>query len=251
MVMKLRTALIIPDCHIPYHHRKAYALMLKVARHVKPKEIIILGDYADFYAVSSYAKDPRLPSMLKEEIDAVNDHLDQLDELFPKAKKVYIEGNHENRLERYLCEKAPALFGYADCRELFKINQRFGWHWQKYGPGQRYRVLNSKLTARHTPLGSTAKASAAKALISHVFGHIHTIEESHIVGLNGDNHVAFSVGWLGDKRKDMVFDYVKNHHQWALGFGLVHVRPNGNFYREKIHILDDMTCVVNGKLFKI
>jgi hypothetical protein len=84
-----------------------------------------------------------------------------------------------------------------------------------------------------------------------VYGHIHRIEESHIVGLDGTNHVAFSVGWLGDKRKDKIFNYVKGHWQWQLGFGLVWVDPATNyFYHQKIHILDNYTCVVNGKKYK-
>jgi hypothetical protein len=100
-------------------------------------------------------------------------------------------------------------------------------------------------------LGTNARVTASKALCSVVFGHTHRIEESHIVGLDGRNHVSFSVGWLGDKKKDKIFDYVKNHWQWQLGFGLVYVdTSNGYFYHHKIHILDNYTCVFDGKVFK-
>ena len=249
--MGLKPALIIPDTHRPFHDKRAYALMLKVAVDIKPSEIVILGDYADFYSVSSHSRDPRIFSMLTDEIVDVLFGLEELDQLFPDAKKVFIQGNHENRLERYLCDKAPALFGVTDTRFLLEINDRPNWTFVPYGPNQVYSVLGSYLKARHEPLGNNAKLTATRALCSLVYGHIHRIEESHIVGLDGTNHVCFSVGWLGDKRKDQVFDYVKNHHQWQLGFGLVFVdQEDGYFYHSKIHILDNYTCVVNGKLYR-
>lgn len=251
--MSLELALLIPDTHRPYHSVKAYNLMLQVAKYLKPSEIVILGDYADFYSVSSHPKDPRIEHMLKAEIEDVNDGLDELDRLFPRSKKVFIEGNHEYRLERYFCDKAPELFGVTDTQHILNLHKRPNWKFVSYGPNQAYKVLGSLLTARHEPLASNARLTASKALCSLVYGHIHRLEESHIVGLDGSNHVCFSVGWLGDSRKDRIFDYVKGHHQWQLGFGLVWVnRKTGCFYHNKVHILNvkgKLSCSVNGKLF--
>lgn len=246
--------LIIPDTHRPFHHVKAYSLCMEVAQYVGVKEIYILGDYADFYSVSSHSKDPRIFSMLEEEVVDVLAGLQELDDLFPRAKKVFIEGNHEWRLERYLTQQAPALFGVTSTYNILEFDKRPNWTFVPYGPNQSVQVAGSKLVARHEPLASSAKATASKSLCSLVYGHIHRIEESHLVGLDGTNHVVFSVGWLGDKRKDQVFSYVKTHHQWQMGFGLVWVDPStGLFYHQKIHILEHgktLTCVVNGKRFK-
>lgn len=258
MKKPLRIVLLIPDTHRPYHDRRAYALMLRVYAEITSKyaghadfEIMILGDYADFYAVNSHGKDPRLVSMLVDEVADVIAGLDELDRLFPFAKKTYIEGNHEYRLERYLCSKAPELFGITDTQYLLKMHGRPNWSFISYGPNQAVAVGGSKLIARHEPLSNSAKATASKALCSLVYGHIHRIEESHLVGLDGTNHVCFSVGWLGDKNKDKVFDYVKGHHQWQLGFGLVFVDTLTNyFYHDKVHILDNYTCAVAGKIYK-
>lgn len=227
--------------------------MLKVAQDLRPDEIVLLGDYADFYALHQHGpKDPQLLHTLKDEVEDVNKGLDEIDKLFPRAKKKFIAGNHEFRFERYIQNKCPELFGVTDCEFLFKLHTRPGWTWIPYGPNQRTKVLNSKLWARHEPLGNSAKLTASKALSSLVYGHIHRIEESHIVGLDGTNHVCFSVGWLGDKSKEKVFGYVKGHFQWQLGFGLVYVHSKtGYFYHQKIHILDNMSCVVNGKRYSL
>jgi hypothetical protein len=69
--------------------------------------------------------------------------------------------------------------------------------------------------------------------------------------MDGTQHVAFSVGWLGDKSLDKIFGYVKTHHDWQLGFGLVTVdMVSGYFYHDIVPILDNYTCVVNGKIYR-
>jgi hypothetical protein len=247
----LKLAALIPDTHRPFHDRRAYNLMIKVLIDLKPDEITMLGDYADIYNLTSHGKDAGLVTSLVEEIEDVNAGLDEIDRLFPKSKKVYIQGNHEYRFERYVNSKCPELFGVTQFDYLLNLNKRSNWKYIHYGPRQRHNVLDSYLVARHEPLGSSAKATATKALCSLVYGHIHRIEESHIVGLDGTNHVSFSVGWLGDKTLDKVFGYVKGHHQWQLGFGLVWVDTKTRyFYHHKIHILDNYTCVVNGKEYR-
>jgi len=254
-VVSLKTALIIPDTHLPYEDKRAYKLMLQVADDIGIDEVCILGDYGDFYAVSSHGRHPLLLHTLKEEVEAVNARLDELDNLFPRAKKVFIEGNHEHRLERYIQDKAPALFGVTDTEHLFGLDRRPLWRFIDYGPKQIHSVLGSFLRARHEPLGNSAKLTASRALCSLVYGHIHRIEESHIVGIDGSNHVAFSVGWLGNKDLHKIYGYVKGHHQWQMGFGLVYVNPKTRlFYHHKVHILTQggkYSCVVNGKLYTI
>jgi len=250
-VLLMKCCLLIPDTHIPYHDIKAYKLMLEVAKDIKIDEIYILGDYADFYAVSSHGKDPSVASILIDEISSVLECLNELDANFKNVKKFYLQGNHEWRLERYLNDQAAALFGITSTEHLLEINRRVNWKFIGYGPNQSIKVGDSFLTARHEPLASSAKATAAKALCSLTYGHIHRIEESHIVGLDGINHVCFSVGWLGDKRQDKIYGYVKSHHQWQLGFGIVYVDPKTKyFYHQKIHIMNNYTCVVNGKSYK-
>lgn len=247
----LKKALLIPDTHRPYHDKKAYKLMIKVAKDLDPDEIVILGDYADIYSLNAHGgKNPVLPTTLIEEIEDVNEGLDELDELFPKAKKIFIQGNHEYRFERYIFDRCPELFGITEFKNLIKMDVRSNWTYINYGPNQSHKVLGSYLRARHEPLSNSAKATASKALCSLVYGHIHRIEESHLVGLDGTNHVCFSVGWLGDKTLDKVYGYVKGHHQWQQGFGIVHVDTETKyFYHQKIHIMDNYTCSYNGKLY--
>lgn len=246
-----KTALIIPDCHIPYHDRRAYELMLEVAMDQESiDEIVILGDYADFYGVNSHGISPSIEKKLTEEIDIVIEHLQELNDFFPDAKKVFIQGNHEYRLERYLKSKAPELFGIVDTEKILQLKE-LGYKYIPYTPNQKYNVLDSKLMARHEPIGGgvhAAHSTVIKSGCSVIFGHIHRIQESQVVMMNGDNHRGISCGWLGDKDHEAV-SYVKSHHQWSLGFNLIKVLPNKNFFSNNVHIID-YKCCYGGKVYE-
>lgn len=240
----LKQTLLIPDTHIDQEDKRAYDLMLWIASELQggkgPDEILILGDYGDFYSVSSHAKSANAERHLVREVDAVNARLDELDAAWPEATKKFIQGNHEFRLERYINAKAPELFGVTDTQKILKLKER-GWDYVPYTPDQLTQVGKSKLYARHEPLqGGTlpAHGTAIKAGCSVVYGHIHTIQQSQVVMANGDEHLGISVGWLGDKRKD-AFDYVKTHHQWSLGFGVCTWDPKtGLFFVDTVRIFD-------------
>lgn len=251
---KQRLAVIIPDCHIPYHHKRAFKLMQKIMLDLKKQidEIVILGDFADFYWVSNHPKDPRVTASLLDEIEQVNQHLDWFDEYFPRVRKVYLEGNHEVRLENYLLHSAPALFGVTELKMLLRLNARPNWIFVPYGPTQAHPVLGGNLLARHTPLASTPKLVAQKGQTSLVYGHIHRNESAHAVGLSGQTLHAFSPGWLGDQRFSEVFGYVRDHYQWQLGFALVYngPRPGNQTFSQIIHIANDISCIVGGKFYK-
>jgi hypothetical protein len=134
------------------------------------------------------------------------------------------------------------------CAKLFNLD-KLKMEWIPYSPSQKYSVGGGKLWARHEPLAlGGAKATVTKAGQSVIYGHIHRIEESQVVFMNGDNHRAITCGWLGDQDHE-VMQYVKNHHQWALGFALVYTLPDGTFYVETKHIINN-AVMFNGELIK-
>lgn len=226
--------------------------MLEAASFAGVSEIVLLGDYADFYSVSAHDKsaNPKLPGLLLDEVMSVNQGLDELDKLFPEAKKVFLEGNHEYRLERYIAARAPALFGATECVNLFRMSSRPRWSYLPYTKNQGYRVLGSSLIAKHTPLASSAMNGLKRAMASVCYGHNHRIEVVYHVGLDGETHVAFSPGWLGDERLK-AFDYMANQPNWQLGFALVYVNGSQKtFHHEIVHIKPDYSCVVQGKRLK-
>jgi len=123
------TVLIVPDTHRPFHDVKAWSLFMRCARMLQPKHLVIIGDFADCYAVSEHAKSPDMVDIFAEEIDDVRNGLDQLDALGAKHK-YYIEGNHEDRIARYVA-KHPELKGVLTTEKLFQLRER-GWAFTPY-----------------------------------------------------------------------------------------------------------------------
>lgn len=244
---KLKKILIIPDLHAPYHDKKAWQLLLTVGRELKPDVIITQGDFADFYSVSSHSKDAGRLDKFEDEIKSVNECLSQLDSLKAKEKH-FIAGNHEDRLQRYLNDKAPELNGLVSVPLLFNLKKR-GW---KYTPYKESASVG-KLNATHD-VGSAGKSAIFQALSTFqhniIQGHTHRISFFVEGNAKGTAHVGASFGWLGDKNKVDYMHRVKVNRDWAHGFGVAHMEPNGNVHIQPIVIVD-YKCVVNGKLFKV
>lgn len=247
----MKIAAVIPDCHIPYEDKRCFDLTLAALHDLKDlEEIVILGDFGDFYAISSHGKHPEAQHLLLDEVDAINMRLDMIDAMFPGIKKIFIEGNHENRLERYLTRNAPALFGITCTEYLFQFNMRPNWTFIPYTKRQHYSVLGTRLGARHEPFSaSSAKASLTNSLCDLVYGHIHRIEEFNTNIFNGRSLSHFCPGWLGDERYDKIFGYAVD--RWQKGFSLVYSVDNTDSYSRITYAFDEQKrVIVHGRLYK-
>jgi len=109
------TALLLQDVHVPFHHPQAVALAIAHGRKHKVDCIILNGDIVDFYAISFWEKDPTARD-LNSEVQATRLFLEHLRDQFPKARIIYKEGNHEERLWRYAWRQCPALYSLKDGR---------------------------------------------------------------------------------------------------------------------------------------
>ena len=252
--MAVKNALVIPDLHFDQHDNRSYNLMIKVAKSIKRlHEIVFLGDVIDCYSVSRFAKDPSLGDLAiqyQNEIDCCNKKFDEIDRLWPKAKKVFIEGNHERRLASYLLQDGGPLRNRLTIPKELQLDKRKNWHWIPYTKDQSYQILKSSLYARHEPYGSaSARTQAQKSGDSFVFGHTHQVEVGQFVSkLSGREIIAINSGWLGDF-KSKVFDYVKDRPNWSHAFTIIHIQDNKWDY-QIVKIQRDYTCIYNGKAFK-
>ena len=241
---ELSHVLFIPDVHRPYHDKKAWALMLRAAREFKPDKIVVLGDFADFYSVSSFDKHPRRVSDLKTEAEDANIGLDELDALDATCK-VFIKGNHEDRLERYLCKSAPALFGCVSVNDLFHLGER-GWQVVEYKRSTRLGKL--RLTHDTGTAGINAHRQSVDAFQAPVIiGHTHRMEMSFRGCADGSPTVGAMFGWLGDFDSIDYMQAVKARRDWVHGFGVGFQEGNGVIHLNPVPIIDGR-CVIAGKL---
>lgn len=245
MAPTLQRVLFVPDVHRPFHDKGAWRLMLRAARDFKPHILVILGDFADFMAVSSHSKDPRRRTQLPAEVANANRGLDELDALGAK-EKVFLGGNHEDRLRRYLQDKAPELFGLVDIPDLFALHRR-GW---EYVPYKEHRRLGRAWLTHDVGTAGRYAAFAALNMYGHSIISAHTHRMAYIVEGTplGEARVSATFGWLGDRTKVDYLQRGKVMRDTALGFGIGYQQPNGLLHLVPIPIVKG-TCVVEGRLY--
>jgi predicted phosphodiesterase len=239
--------LIIPDTHVPYHSPEALACVLAVARGWKPDGCVILGDWADFHAVSSHPKDPRRTLPFEVEVVEVNGALDDLDKALGRnCWGVYVEGNHETRLERYMIDKAPALLGCVDWRDMLHLDKR-GWEVVPYK--QSLELGNLRISHDFGKAGlQAARAATQDTGGNAIFGHTHRLMAHYQGQIHGAPHVGMTCGWLGDPE---AIDY---RHRDAVrrdsihGFAVVHLLDDGTFWATPVPIVGGR-AVVDGVLY--
>jgi UDP-2,3-diacylglucosamine pyrophosphatase LpxH len=243
---KLEPLLVVPDCHIPYYDKAAWGLMLRAAKDLNPKHIVIIGDFLDFYSVSDHSKDPHRALNLGKEIAVGLSKLDQLDEL-GATNKIYCGGNHEDRLGRYLQNKAPELWDFVSVPDLLQLKKR-GWKWVPY----KDDIQIGKMNFTHD-VGVAGRNAVFNCLDTYqhsvVTGHTHRL--AYIVEGNakGEFKLSAQFGWLGDFKSVDYMHKAKVLKNWALGFGIGYVQPKtGVVYMIPVPIVKH-TCCVNGKLY--
>ena len=244
----LDPVLIVPDLHAPYHSALGWDLLMQVARDLRPTWLYAIGDFADFYSVSAHDKNPERAHRLSSELDVVDGLLDELDAL-GAAHKVYIEGNHEDRLKRYLM-KSPELHGVVSTEKLLRLRER-GWAFVPYKE-------HTRLGAVHLThdVGAAGRNAVFRALDlyqhSVVTGHTHRFQ--YIVegtaADEGECKVSAMFGWLGDVEQMDYMTKAKARHDWALGFGVGYYDPSTEYvYLVPVPVVRS-TCMVNGKLYR-
>ncbi len=101
--------LSLSDAHVPFHEQRALEAAVAYGKKQKPDVVLINGDWADFYNVSRFEKDPKLRD-LRTELETVKESLIWLRSQFRKSRIIYKLGNHEERYDKYIWNRAAELW---------------------------------------------------------------------------------------------------------------------------------------------
>jgi hypothetical protein len=115
-VSRARRVMVLPDRHVPHQDPAALACVLATAAVWDPDEIVVLGDWLDAALFSSHAKlslaEDCAHGFLASEVGPVNAILDTLQSR-GKGRAArplrYLEGNHEQRIERWAANAGGKL----------------------------------------------------------------------------------------------------------------------------------------------
>ena len=219
--------LIIADTHIPYHEKIPLMLALEYGYKDGVDTVLINGDFADFYSVSRWEKDPRNRDFAKE-IITVNDCLDVIRKGFPDAEIIYKIGNHEERYIRYMMLKAP---------ELLSV-KKFSFESIVEAKERGIRVIDDKRILKigglhighgHEFAGSAqspvnpARGFFLKAKDNFLGAHFHRPSHHAENNISREFTGVWSIGCLCNLHPE----YAPNN-QWNWGFAIVN-RDNNEF----------------------
>ena len=226
------------------HNPKAIDVALQFIGDFKPDEIILGGDALDCGAISHH-NDRRAGRLenLRLLSDAEGLRKDVLSRLPIKAKRTFIEGNHEDWLNQ-MVELHPGLSGIIEANHLLKLD---GWN---YIPqGGLYRL--GKLWFAHGDQLGGGEHVAKKAVIdwerSVRFGHHHTYQAyTKTAAPDSYGHTGVCVPCLCRKGPG----YGKGKaNRWIEGFNYGWVAPNG-YFTDYIALITKNRARIEGKLYK-
>ena len=103
------TAAVINDTHNPYQDQRALHEVELFLLELQPGLLIKNGDMNDFYGLSKFDKNPERKDTLQSDLNSTRAMNTRQRVQMPDARQIHIDGNHEDRLRRYLWSKAPEL----------------------------------------------------------------------------------------------------------------------------------------------
>lgn len=221
-----KRALIIGDIHIPYHDKESLAAALHFGKRLNVDCVILNGDVMDFYAVSFWERDPRRRT-LSDELQKGQLFLEVLRERFPKARIIYKEGNHEERLWRYVWAKCPELVGIMDGRGLELVSLANVMDLDEYGIelvdnkqpircGEHLHVLHGhEFRAPFANPVNPARGLYLRAKCNAICGDLHQTSQHTETGLT-HTQSCWSHGALCDLRP-----HYMPLNKWNTGFAVV------------------------------
>lgn len=241
---ELNNTLIISDIHLPYHDLEPINVAYEYAVKHNVDSIIFNGDTFDFYALSRYQKDPRIRN-LSAEIQIGKEFLQETNKIFPKEKvrKFFKLGNHEERWEAYLMNKAPELVG----SEIFEIEnvyefEEFGFERvdgrQEIHVGDNFTVLHG----HEFTYGAYSPVNPARGFFTRygenvIGGHLH--RPSHHTERTGRNKIksSWSLGCNCLLRPEYA-----TLNKWTHGFAHLTRESENEFHLQNY-------MVIEGKLY--
>jgi predicted phosphodiesterase len=218
-IVESKKVVCINDVHVPFQNNKMIENFVRLIEEEQPDEIILNGDMVDFYDLSSFDKDPAREESLQDELDTLYRMLLVFRGACPNAKITYVEGNHEDRLRRYLWKKATALQSLRSLKleTLLKLDE-LGIELVKKYVVNGFTFAHGKIVRQYSSYSAKAEYDARGC--SGMSGHTHRM---------GSFCKTTSLGtfgwWENGCGCDLTPEYV-DEPNWQNGFSVIYFDDN-------------------------
>lgn len=221
-VIDAKRVLILSDIHIPYHSVQAITACFDFAKAENPDAIILNGDTIDFYQLSRFMKDPRARSFAGE-LAAFKEFFASLIDAFPNAKVYYKLGNHCERYQHFLLQKAHELLD-VDEFDFTNIIRARAQGIEVIGDKRIMKLGALNVLHGHEFGGSIfspvniARGLFLRGKVSAMQGHHHQTSEHTETNMNGEITTTYSVGCLCELHPAYL-----PINKWNHGFAMVDI----------------------------
>lgn len=217
-----KRVLVLSDIHIPYHSIEALTAAFDFAKKEPIDTIVLNGDTLDFHILSRFVKDPKARSV-PHELAAFKEFMAALRVLFPKAFIIYKMGNHCERYDHFLIQKAHEIIGVEefDFRNIIKARAEGV---EVVGDKRILKLGSLNLVHGHEFGGSIfspvniARGLFLRGKVSAMQGHNHQTSEHTESNMNGEITTTYSVGCLCELHPAYL-----PINKWNHGFAIVEV----------------------------
>jgi len=246
---EIHKVIVLPDLHCPEHDRKTLSAVEAYMREEGFDEVVYLGDLVNLSCISSFDR-TKLRKLegktIQAEYDVVNRLLDRHQSMLPKADFTFLEGNHEERVERYL-DEYPQLRGIIDIEQGLKLKER-GIRWvRSWSKGECYELYGVLfLHGLFTGLNCAKRMVDAFGRTVY-FGHDHSIQSfSKVIWGDKNEIIGQSLGCLCRLDQDYMRARPSN---WSQGFGVFYFHGKNRYNAYVVRIQDHRFIAPNGKKY--
>lgn len=213
----------VSDLHWPHTDLSVLARSLELAREFEPHVFVLGGDIYDSECVSRYGPNPHLINDLRGDIESFKWYQDTILALAPKT--VFLHGNHEDRLQKYLQSKAPAIQSLIKPNKLFfdGLCDEYIASNTFYKPAPGFFIIHGSTALKHH--GSSVREEYSKLGGSVIMGHTHK-HSVQILTVGGKNIALVENGHMMDESKAQY-----EHRPWQQSCGLaITLATNGAWF---------------------
>ena len=213
-MQKYKKIFILSDLHIPFHDVKTLLAIRKCLKKEQPDILVLNGDIMDQYNSSVFDKQPaRTQGGLQREFDIAHAVIKFLISVVPKARIIYLWGNHEYRFWRQMF-KDPNLYSlkavnFETCLRLKELKIQF----------EKKAVLLHGILFKHgIKCGKFPASNELEAEdMTGCSGHAHKLQ-MFMRNTRENTYSWVSTGHLADLKQ---LDYIhieENTVNWTQGF---------------------------------
>ena len=238
------TAAVINDIHAPFQDQRALREVELFLEEVQPGLLIKAGDLNDFYLISNFDKNPNRADKLQKDLDSTRRMNERQRALLPNSRQIAIDGNHEDRLRRFLWGKAPALASLRSLtvEELYGLNDNGIEH----VPYEEGLFINDIFIVTHGDMVRAHSSFTAKGM-SDKHGGCGMVGHCHRLGSYYKRDRFGTYGWWENGCLSLLTpDWIQNPN-WQQGFSLIHFKGD-RFWVEPIPIIN-RRFMYGGRMF--